>query len=687
MRHRPALRSRVAITTAVVLLGALSSAPGVAVAQGSPAPVTVRAIVLDVTVAGGPCEVQADLYTPSTATATSPAAAILTTNGFGGSKADQADIGRGFGALGYVVLSYSGLGFGGSSCPITLDDRAHDGAAASQLAQWLGGSRTVPARDATSGAAVVVDNVVRQDVASGLPNDPAVGMIGGSYGGEVQFAAAAVDRRIDTLIPLITWNDLAFSLAPNGANLPPSSVSYPDSAPGVSKFEWSTLFFALGFGVGLQNAQADVARLLTTCPNFEQNACRSKAQLDAQGYPDPTTVAYARSKSVASYLDAVKVPVLLGQGQADTLFTLQEAVATYDALRARNVPVAMQWQSWGHSRSKPRPGELDLANPMTTYQGRVFAAWFDHYLRGAGPTPPLDFSYYRPWADTTGNAADAYTSAPSYPVATPATLHLSGTNALVANPADVAPGSSTFVAPPGGVAASYTETSGIDQAQPVRDAPGTFGQWSTAPLSAPVDLVGSPKLTVQLDAPSATASQASGPAGQLVLFAKLYDIAPDGTITLPNRVIAPVRVPDVTQPVTIELPALVHRVPAGHRIALTLATTDAAYRNSAVPAAVTVAAGAGQTLSLPTSGTTTVPTVAAPAAPAAPSNAPTVPAAASPVAAAPQAGGSAGVAAQAGLPPLAATSAAYQPAPLVAAGGALVLVGSVLVAAVPRRRG
>lgn len=423
MRHRPALRSRVAIITAVVLLGALSSAPGVAVAQGVPAPVTVsvsvRAIVLDVAVAGGPCTVQADLYTPSTATAVNRAAAILTTNGFGGSKADQADIGRGFGALGYVVLSYSGLGFGGSSCKITLDDRTNDGAAASQLAQWLGGSPTVKARDATSGADVVVDNVVRQDAASGLPNDPAVGMIGGSYGGEVQFAAAAVDRRIDTLIPLITWNDLAFSLAPNGANLPPSSVSYPASAPGVSKFEWSTLFFALGFGVGAQNAQADVARLLTTCPNFEGDACRSKTQLDTQGYPDSTTVAYARSKSVASYLDAVKVPVLLGQGEADTLFTLQEAVATYDALRARNVPVAMQWQSWGHSRSKPRPGELDLANPMTTYQGRVFAAWFDHYLRGTGLTPPLDFSYYRPWADTTGNAADAYTSAPSYPVATP----------------------------------------------------------------------------------------------------------------------------------------------------------------------------------------------------------------------------------------------------------------------------
>ena len=45
----------------------------------------------------------------------------------------------------------------------------------------------------------------------GLPiaNDPRVGMVGGSYGGQVQFAAAGVDQRIDTIVPLITWNDLS----------------------------------------------------------------------------------------------------------------------------------------------------------------------------------------------------------------------------------------------------------------------------------------------------------------------------------------------------------------------------------------------------------------------------------------------------------------------------------------------
>ena len=39
-----------------------------------------------------------------------------------------------------MTLSYTGLGFvDGDTCPITLDDREHDGAAASQLIRFLGG--------------------------------------------------------------------------------------------------------------------------------------------------------------------------------------------------------------------------------------------------------------------------------------------------------------------------------------------------------------------------------------------------------------------------------------------------------------------------------------------------------------------------------------------------------------------
>src|SRR5436305_1495176 len=35
---------------------------------------------------------------------------------------------------------------------------------------------------------------------------PVVGMTGGSYGGGIQFAAAAFDKRIKAIVPVITWN-------------------------------------------------------------------------------------------------------------------------------------------------------------------------------------------------------------------------------------------------------------------------------------------------------------------------------------------------------------------------------------------------------------------------------------------------------------------------------------------------
>lgn len=102
-----------------------------------------------------------------------------------------------------MSLVYSGLGFGRSGCLITLDAPEADGRAASGLVDFLAGTRT--ADDGTRADFVALDE----------PGDPRVGMIGGSYGGAVQFATAAVDHRVDALVPLITWNDLGHSLAPD----------------------------------------------------------------------------------------------------------------------------------------------------------------------------------------------------------------------------------------------------------------------------------------------------------------------------------------------------------------------------------------------------------------------------------------------------------------------------------------
>jgi len=580
---------------------------------------------LTITVTGlGPenrtCEIDADLYVPAGVNKHTRAPALLATNGFGGTKEDQADLAQGFGEHGYVTLSYTGLGFvDGDTCPITLDDREHDGEAASQLLRFLGGDRSVEAVDDATGKKVVVDQVIRQDRETGTRNDPAVGMTGGSYGGQIQFAAAAVEHaagtdRLDAIIPLITWNDLAYSLAPENSALPggtANSGSVSSSRTGVFKYQWAALFSTVGVVNGAEDMQALAdpetwnAFVTANCGNFDPPVCQALAEVGTQGYPSQDSIEFLHSNSVASYMSDVRVPTLIGQGQADTLFNLQESVATYASLKAQGTPVSLVWQSWGHSDSIPVAGELDMRHPADSYQGRQAIAWFEHYVRGTGPAPELNFSYYRDWVfEQTGDVEQAYTSAPAFPVGTEQMLYLSSEGpeggSLVSDPSAVASGTSAY-ASTAPVGPNYTETSALDQSQPVFDPPGSTVQFGTAPLTAPVDVVGSPRLTVTLNS-TAAVTQALGPDGELVAFAKLYDIGPDGTpIELPHRLISPVRIADVTQPVTIELPGIVHRFGTGHRLVVVLAGGDLAYRGSALRQAVTLSTGPGiaQELTLP----------------------------------------------------------------------------------------
>ncbi|MGH9298912.1 MAG: alpha/beta hydrolase family protein, partial [Acidimicrobiales bacterium] len=114
------------------------------------------------------CSILGEIFVPDGAGPKSAVPVILTTNGFGGSYSDQVPLAELAARHGYAVLTYSGLGFGGSGCNIELDSPVWDGEAASQLVSYLGG---LP------------------EVKKDGPDDPRIGMIGGSYGGEVQFAA------------------------------------------------------------------------------------------------------------------------------------------------------------------------------------------------------------------------------------------------------------------------------------------------------------------------------------------------------------------------------------------------------------------------------------------------------------------------------------------------------------------
>src|SRR3954464_6416515 len=267
----------VAALTAAGLVGAGSTTTSAQAADSTPG-YSLQHITVQVHI--GPanqqaCTVDADLYRPDGASPTNRKPAILTTNGFGGSKDDsnESAIGRGFVRQGYVVLAYTGLGFPDSGCKITLDDPAYDGKAGKQLVDVLAGTRPYVDSAGTSRRL--------HAVAQEAPGDPRVGMIGGSYGGQIQYAVAMQDKRVDALVPIITWNDLSYSLAPNNTDLA-HGVTY--RTPGVAKKDWIDLFFSVGITDGVQGGSVDPTRD-TGCPNFKDEACAAAAQLNTAGYP------------------------------------------------------------------------------------------------------------------------------------------------------------------------------------------------------------------------------------------------------------------------------------------------------------------------------------------------------------------------------------------------------------------
>ncbi|MCU4182741.1 CocE/NonD family hydrolase [Acidiferrimicrobium sp. IK] len=538
------------------------------------------------------CTIKGELLTPTGVNAAHPAPAVVTTNGFGGSYDDSTTLGSAQNAAydGYVALTYSGLGFGGSSCAIELDSPAWDGAAASQLISWLG---TLP-------------QVTKDDPSK---DDPRVGMIGGSYGGSIQFATASIDPRVDALVPIITWNDLAYSLAPNNATDGTTTTSRTDAEPGALKYQWTGLFF--GDGIVSSAKYAMLAQQLATgCPGFDPAICSAFARTVAAGYPDPTTTALLHGDSMVSYYRTVHIPVLLAQGEDDSLFNIQEAVRNLRELQANGDPAQLVLQSWGHSSLTPAPGELTYAPPFDGYENVLIKHFYDRWLRATpGVSTGPAVQYFRPWVSYTGSAAAAYGTAPSWPVGTSRSLYLSGgspaaAGALVPSSEAVVAGSQTFLNT-GPTGTSYSETSAVQDTQPFSsippsDTPGTFAAYSSAPLPSPVDVVGIPKLTVRLTSSVGTGTPTS-PATDPVVYAKLYDVAPDGTRTLADRLVAPVRVTDTSRPVTITLPGVSAQYAAGHRIELVIASGDDAYFGNRTPEAytVSVAPGTPGSLTLP----------------------------------------------------------------------------------------
>jgi ABC-2 type transport system ATP-binding protein len=543
------------------------------------------------------------LYVPDNATAKTPQPAILMTNGFGLSKtaAEIVSSATFLARHGYVVLTYTAQGFGKSTGCITLQSRAYDVKDAEQLIAKLLKPKAYVKRDA-----------------KGL----VLGMVGGSYGGAIQANLAEADPQLRAIVPGRTWNNPQYSLDPNNYVAPgdPTGFTHQLNSQGVFKLQWTSLFFAAGDLAPVGGAPPD-GNSQGSCPTDALNT-GNVAGVTCTGYPTQLCQTYARIALTGDATDGdralladssgtthpLRTPTLLVQGQSDTLFNENDAVATYTDLRRRGIPVQMIWNSGGHGGYNSLPGECEVyggGTGGTDYRGLDSCyltvrtlAFLDHWLRGR-PDPSPGFSWYADWAPYKGSGpSTSYASAPSFPAGTPTTWTLSGTDALVQTGA--AAGSVSIVNPPGGVPSSYSETSNFsgpqsspNLAQTPTDVPGQFAAFTTPRFLRTTDLVGVPTLRVKLSHVAPT---------DLVVFGKVFDVAPDGTATLIHRLIAPARIPSaaLSGPVTIKLLGFAHRFQPGHQLRLALASTDLTSYNNKVADVITIATGAGNTLTVNT---------------------------------------------------------------------------------------
>ena len=249
-------------------------------------------------------------------------------------------------AAGYNVVTWDSRGKGDSGGLLQLDNPFFEGRDVSAIIDFLADQ---------PGVRLEADN------------DPMMGMIGGSYGGGVQLVSAAIDHRIDAIVPAITWNSLNQSL-------------YRDDA---FKTLWADALLALLVSVGADiNPQIYPAILAGNV--FGTLSESDQALLASSG---PTAL-----------VNNITAPTLLIQGTADGLFPLNQAVENATMLAANEVPVKMIWFCGGHGRCLD-PVDVDQQDQLILDST---LAWLDQYVMGDPGMPADDLPTFQ-WVDQNGD--------------------------------------------------------------------------------------------------------------------------------------------------------------------------------------------------------------------------------------------------------------------------------------------
>jgi predicted acyl esterase len=319
---------------------------------------------------------------------------VMMFHGYGGSKLGLGSMRRWL-SQGYATFSLTTRGFH-ESCGNAASREADPMGCAEGWVRLMDTRYEV--RDAQYLAGLLVDE--------GLVDPERIGATGGSYGGGMSMSLAALrDRvmmpdgslvdwespdgtpmRIAAAAPGIPWTDLAQALTPNG-----STLDYVANAPylgpsgriGVEKQNWVGNLYLAGLVFGFYAPPGvDPDADLTTW----------KARLDEGGPYDGDPLAEDVVDEVTThhssyYIDHSEppAPLIISNGFTDDLFPANEALRFYNRTRTQypNAPIALTFGDFGHARGANKADIGALVNSREN-------AWFAHYLKGEGATPPSD---------------------------------------------------------------------------------------------------------------------------------------------------------------------------------------------------------------------------------------------------------------------------------------------------------
>ena len=215
----------------------------------------------------------------------------------------------------------------------------------------------------------------------------AVGVVGVSYGGGQAWLAwlrpsFSTPRgrpvQIRTVVPIVPWTDLLYSLNPNGR--PTNSIE----PPGAPKLSYLNALYAGGLRFSQERPYPNYPEYLTAWHAWinamEPNRVDPIYQQIERGLTACRSVWWQQALWPVDGRPAV--PVFQLQGFTDDLFPLPEAKRMLDALKARDplYPIASYFGDIGHPRARNKPKERDFVVGLVQ-------KWFAFYLRGEGLQP------------------------------------------------------------------------------------------------------------------------------------------------------------------------------------------------------------------------------------------------------------------------------------------------------------